>query len=154
QLGFSPTLFDGDSYGTWLPMYVAAFGGQLTSADGKKITANCPQCVAALQWEVNLFKTLGVTEVDRFLSAANSQEYSPANVFFTGKVAMVVDGEYYTQPKNVFKIKKGFAWDVAPLPYPAGHPELANGGADYGNLTMMMKSTKNPDAAFKVLMYM
>lgn len=154
QLGFSPTLFSGDSYGTWLPMYAAMFGGKLASADGKTITANCPQCVAALQWEVNLDKTLGVTEVDRFLSNANAEEYSPQNVFLTGKVAMIVDGEYYTQVVPNYDKKKSLVWDVAPMPYPAGHPELANSGADYGNPTVMMRSTKNPDAAFKVLMYM
>lgn len=152
QLGFSPTLFESDSYGTWLPMYDAMFGGRLASADGKKITANCAQCVQALQWESSLFKSEGGAEVDRFLSGANNAEYSAANVFFTGKVAMIVDGEYYTQMVDFYKAK--LDWDVAPMPYPAGHPELANSGADYGNPTMIMKSTKNPDAAFKVLMYL
>jgi multiple sugar transport system substrate-binding protein len=153
QLGFSPTLFASDSYGTWLPMYTAMFGGRLASADGKKITANCAQCVAALQWEANLYKAQGGTEVDRFLSGAGAAEYSASNVFFTGKVAMIVDGEYYTQMVNFYKAKN-LSWDVAPMPYPAGHPELANSGADYGNPTMIMKSTKNPDAAFKVLAYL
>ena len=153
QLGFAPTLFGGDSYNTWLPVYIAMFGGHMVSADGKTITANCAQCVAALQWEANLYKAIGPTEIDRFLSGANNQEYSSSNVFFTGKVAMIVDGEYYTQMVDFYGAKS-LDWDNVPLPYPAGHPELANSGTDYGNPTMIMKSTKNPDAAFKVLEYL
>jgi multiple sugar transport system substrate-binding protein len=153
QLGFAPTLFGGDSYNTWLPVYVAMFGGKLASADGKKITANCPQCVAALKWEADLYKVLGPTEVDRFLSGASGAEYSRSNVFFTGKVAMIVDGEYYTQMVDFYGAKN-LDWDNVPMPYPAGHPELADSGTDYGNPTMIMKSTKHPLEAFKVLEYM
>jgi multiple sugar transport system substrate-binding protein len=153
QLGFAPPLFGGDFSVTWFPVYVAMFGGRLASADGKTITANCPQCVQALQWEVNLYKAIGPTEIDRFLSNAGQTEYSHGNVFFQGKVAMVVDGEYYTNMVPAYA-PKGFQWENVPLPYPAGHPELANSGVDYGNPAMIMKGTKNPEAAFKVLEYM
>jgi multiple sugar transport system substrate-binding protein len=153
QLGLAPNTFGSDFAVTWFPVYVAMFGGHLASADGKTITANCTQCVAALQWEANFYKTVGPTEIDRFLSNANQTEYSHGNVFFQGKVAMIVDGEYYTNMVPAYA-PKGFQWENVPLPYPAGHPELANSGVDYGNPTMIMKGTKNPQAAFKVLEYM
>jgi multiple sugar transport system substrate-binding protein len=153
QLGFDPILYAGDYSNTWLPAYVAMFGGQLASADGKKITANCAACVAALQWEVNLYKTIGPTEVDRFESGAAAAEYSHSNLFVTGKVAMILDGEFYTQVTSNYG-PKNLQWDNAPLPYPAAHPDLAGSGVDFGNPTMIIKGTKNPLAAFKVLEYM
>ena len=64
QLGFDPLLYASDYNGTWLPGYVAMFGGTLASADGKKIIANCTACVAALQWEASLYKAVGAIEID------------------------------------------------------------------------------------------
>ena len=153
QLGFDPALYAGDYNGTWLPAYVAMFGGQLASSDGKKITANCTACVAALEWEAGLYKTIGATEIDRFESGASAAEYSHSNLFVTSKVAMILDGEFYTQVATNYG-PKDFQWDNAPLPYPAAHPELAGSGVDFGNPTMIVKGTKNPLAAFKVLQYM
>ena len=153
QLGFAPTLYGSDFNVTWLPVYITMFGGRLASADGKKITANSPQCVAALKWEADLYKAIGATEINRFLSNQSNLEYTHANAFLTGKVAMITDGEYYTQVVANYG-PKNFQWDVAPMPYPAAHPELANSGMDYGNPTMIMKSTKHPLEAFKVLQYM
>jgi multiple sugar transport system substrate-binding protein len=74
-------------------------------------------------------------------------------LFVTGKVAMILDGEFYTQVTSNYG-PKNLQWDNAPLPYPAAHPDLAGSGVDFGNPTMIIKGTKNPLAAFKVLEYM
>jgi multiple sugar transport system substrate-binding protein len=152
QLGWGPALFGGDYIGTWLAVYMTMFGGSLVDPTGKKITANCKACVAALTWETNYYKTIGPTNIDKFASGFGA-EYSPANAFFTGKVAMIVNGEYYSHMTRDYA-PKTFNWGNVPLPHPANRPDLANSGLAGGNPGMILKGSKHPDAAFKFLMYM
>ena len=42
---------------------------------------------------------------------------------------------------------------MAPLPYPAGHPELAGTGMAGGNPGMIMAASKHPDEAFQFLQW-
>lgn len=153
QLGMAPTLYGSDFVGTWLPVYATMFGGKLADPSGKKITANCAACVAALTWETNYIKAVGPAAYDRFTSNANNVEYSPANLLFTNKLAMVINGEYWTGMVNAYA-PKGFQWGNVPLPYPAKRPDLANSGMAGGNPGTIMKGTKHPLEAFKFLEYM
>jgi multiple sugar transport system substrate-binding protein len=153
QLGWAPTLYGSDYIGTWLSVYMAMFGGKLVDSSGKKITANCKECVQALQWETDFIKWVGPTEMDRFTSAANSQEYSPSNLLFTDKLAMVINGEYWTGMVNAYA-RKGFQWGNTALPYPANRPDLAGTGIAGGNPGTLMKGSKHPQEAFKFMQYM
>jgi multiple sugar transport system substrate-binding protein len=153
QLGWAPLLYGSDYVGTWLPVYATMFGGKLVDPSGKKITANCPECIAALQWETDYEKWVGPAEMDRFTSSANAQEYSPANLLFTDKMAMTINGEYWTGMINAYA-RKGFEWGNVPLPYPANRPGLANSGMAGGNPGTIQKGTKHPLEAFKFLEYM
>ena len=153
QLGWAPTLYGGDYVGTWLPVYVTMFGGSLADPSGKRVTANCAACVAALRWETGYIKAVGATEMDRFTSNANNTEYSPANLLFTNKLAMVINGEYWTGMVKAYA-RKGFQWGNVPLPYPANRPDLANSGMAGGNPGTIMKGSKHPLEAFKFLTYM
>lgn len=153
QLGWAPTLYGGDYIGTWLSVYMTMFGGKLVDPSGKKITANCKECVQALQWETDFIKWVGPTEMDRFTSNANNQEYSPANLLFTDKLAMVINGEYWTGMINAYA-RKGFQWGNAPLPYPSNRPDLAGTGVAGGNPGTLMKGSKHPQEAFKFMTYM
>ena len=152
QLGWGPALFGGDYIGTWLAVYMTMFGGSLVDRTGKKITANCPACVAALTWEANYYKKIGAANIDKFTSGFGA-EYSPANAFFTGKVAMIVNGEYYARMTRNYA-PKTFDWANVPLPHPANRPDLANAGMAGGNPGTIMKGSKHPAEAFKFLMYM
>lgn len=153
QLGWAPTLYGGDYIGTWLSVYQTMFGGKLVDSSGKKITANCPQCVQALQWETDFIKWVGPTEYDRFTSSANAQEYSKANLLFNNKLAMAINGEYWTGMVNAYA-PAGFQWGNVPLPYPAAHPELAGTGVAGGNPGTLMKGSKHSLEAFKFMEYM
>ena len=153
QLGFGPVLFGGDYIGTWLPVYVKMFGGSMVDPSGKKITANCAECVKALQWEADFYKTIGAAAVDRIQANQSNLEYTPANLFTTGKVAMIVNGEYYTGVTQAYG-PKNLDWSQAPLPYPAARPDLANSGIAGGNPGFILKGTKHPFEAFKFMEYM
>src|SRR5207245_6819864 len=82
QVGFAPTLYGGDYIGTWLSVYQTMFGGKLVDSSGKKITANCTACIAALQWEADLIKSIGATELDRKSTRLNSSHGSISYAVF------------------------------------------------------------------------
>lgn len=149
QLGMLPTWAGSDFVGTWLPVYMTAFGGTLVDSTGTKITANCAQCVQALQWERDFYDKWGPTRIDRFNSQFAALASSAGNAFFSGKTAMVVEGEW--NPKFAEEYAPKVDWGVAPLPYPAGHPELLGSGMAGGNPGTIMKGTKHPDEAWAFL---
>ncbi len=151
QLGWGPTLYGGDYIGTWLPVYMTIFGGSLADPAGKKISAICPECVAALAWEADYFKKVGPANIDKFASGFGS-EYSPANAFLTGKVAMIINGEYYSHVVRDYA-PKTFEWGNVALPHPASRPDLANYGMAGGNPATIMKGSKHPKEAFDFLRY-
>jgi multiple sugar transport system substrate-binding protein len=147
QLGFSPTFNAGAFIGTWLPVFATTFGGSLTDSTGKKITANCTACIAALNWETGFFTRQGASAVDKFLSSGGT-----ADLFDSGRIAMAINGEW--QPFFIATdAPKGFSYGVAPLPHPANRPDLANYGMVGGNPGTIMKGSKNPDAAWQFLSY-
>lgn len=149
QLGMLPTWAGSDFVGTWLPVYITAFGGKLIDSSGKQVTANCPQCVQALQWERSYYDKWGASRIDRFSSQFASLASAAGNAFFSGKTAMVIEGEW--NPKFAAEYAPKVDWAVAPLPYPAGHPELLGSGMAGGNPGMIMKGSKHPDEAWNFL---
>jgi multiple sugar transport system substrate-binding protein len=152
SLAILPTYAGGDFVGTYLPVYINMFGGQLASSDGKKITANCPQCVQALTWEANYYKTVGVSNVDHFGAYNNPNVGSPQNLFLTNKIAMYISGEWNPQFIKHYGDPKHFSYGVVPLPVPAarGHVNVAEAG---GNMGFIMRKARHPDEAFKYLMW-
>jgi len=152
SLAMLPTYGGGDYVGTYLPVYITTFGGRLMSADGKTITANCAACVQALTWEANYYKTVGVSNVDRFGAYNNPNVGSPQNLFLSGKIAMYISGEWNPKFISVYG-SKTFVYGVAPLPYPAARPQLANSGMINGNMGYVMRKAAHPDEAFKFLMW-
>ncbi|MEU7892453.1 ABC transporter substrate-binding protein [Nonomuraea sp. NPDC049152] len=98
------------------------FGGDWFDAAGKPTPSN-PGNVAALRFYTdNVTARYGADKVLKFTSGFG--EYaSPQNPFYTGKVAMVIDGEW--QPRFIKDSAPDLDWGVAPLPYPSGQPNLA-----------------------------
>ena len=149
QMGILPTFGGSDFVGTWLPVYMAAFGGRLIDASGKTLSTNCAACLAALQWERDLYDRWGPSRIDRFQSQFQSIYSGNGNAFFSGKTAMLIEGEYYVKQAQQYAPKLDYA--LAPIPYPAGHPEIANSGMAGGNPGMIMAGSKHPDEAWQFL---
>jgi multiple sugar transport system substrate-binding protein len=151
QAGMLPTYAGNDFVGTWLPVYVAGFGGHMTDSTGTHITANCLPCISALQWERAYYDRWGATTIDRFQSRfTGGQQYSgPGNAFLSGSTAMAIEGEYYVKQEQVYKAHLDYG--VAPMPYSTAHPELAGTGMAGGNPGMIMAGSKHPDQAFAFL---
>jgi multiple sugar transport system substrate-binding protein len=150
SIGFSPTYSSPDFVGTFFSLYVNMFGGRIVSPDGKKITANCPQCLKALQFEQQVYKIEGTSNIEHFGEFGNPTPDGPQNLFLQGKIAMEISGEWNPQFVKQYG-PKGFEWGVAPLPYPAAQPSLANAGEAGGNMGYIFRKSPHPDEAFKFL---
>jgi multiple sugar transport system substrate-binding protein len=93
------------------------FGGSFYDEANKKITANDPKVVAAMDWMLGYAKRLDITKVEAF--ATGFGDYmSPQNPFFVGKEAMTQVGEWFIS--FVDKFAPGLDYDFTSYPAPEG----------------------------------
>ncbi|MGP3963854.1 ABC transporter substrate-binding protein [Nonomuraea sp. 3N208] len=99
-----------------------AFGGNWDGTDPATPapTPGDPGNLAALKfWQDNITKKYGADKVSAF-KAGWGQYMSAQDPFYTGKVAMVIDGEW--QAVSIPKNAPGLEWGVTPIP--AARPDL------------------------------
>src|SRR5712691_28814 len=92
------------------------------------------KAVTIMYWNVLAFST-----------GFGDQYMSPDYPFYTGKLAMYVDGEWQTGPNFITKFKPELNYGVAPFPPPADHPERANTAVVQGTVAIIPANAKNPD---------
>ncbi len=108
SVGFIPQL-----PGYWDPLWGYFFGGAPWNGSNA-ITANAPANIAAYQWIESYPKRFGVHDLLTFTDGFGNLA-SPQNPFFTGRVAMEMNGVWiYNFIKNY--APPGFEWGVAPFP--------------------------------------
>lgn len=128
------------------------FGGHLTDPITGRITANDPGNVAGLTWYCDLVKRLGgIEQINAFSSGFGSNQ-GANNPFFTGKVAMQIDGEW--NPYWVSRYAPQLSYGVAPVPPPAAHPERARTTAIGGNVFCIPTDSKHAVEAAQFLVWM
>lgn len=110
QVGFLPNFGN-----VWLYMYAWQNGGEFMSPDGRTCTLSAPENVEALQYMVDLTNDLGGWDkIAAFTSGFRGEALDP---FLTGKVAMKVDGNWFTN--SIARYKPTLDFMVAPAPVPA-----------------------------------
>jgi ABC-type sugar transport system permease subunit/ABC-type glycerol-3-phosphate transport system substrate-binding protein len=109
QVGFIPM------YGnSWLYLYGWQNGGEFLSPDGRKCTLNDPKIVEALDWVTGVYnETGGVKNIDGYTSAFQEGDMDP---FITGKIAMMVSGNWILA--NIAQYKPDLHFGVVPAPVP------------------------------------
>jgi len=146
QLGLLP---NGGIYGggaNFYQLWGQVFGGGWYNAATKKVTAEDPHNVQALTWLSRFWKTYGPSKLDRFQAGFGT--YLTANdPFYRGKVAMLIDGDWW--PFGY--LPKRFHLGGSYLPYPDGHPELAHTSGVFGDVMLIPKGSKHPDLAWKFI---
>lgn len=126
QIGFIP------NYGnSWLYLYSWQMGGEFMTPDGRTCTLDNPQTGGALEWMVGVYDMLGGADaVTAFTATFLSEEFDP---FFTGKVAMKIDGNWVLN--NIARWAPELDFAVAAAPIPAarlrGEAPFDNGEAKY-----------------------
>jgi multiple sugar transport system substrate-binding protein len=149
QIGFLPDQAWGHS-----ELYLAMYGTAWYSPDGRKVTANTQPAIDALTWEQQFYTKYGVDNVMSFSSGWADTYMSADYPFYTGKLAMYVDGEWMTGPNFISAFKPEASYGVAPFPPPADHPERANTAVAQGTAVVIPSGAANKDASAKLLAWM
>ena len=138
--------------GTTLTTLGYAFGGTWDGADGKTPSPQDPANIAALKfYQDNIVNKYGAAKVQKF-TAGWGQYMSAQDPFYTGKVAMVIDGEW--QPVNIPKTAPNLKWGVANIPVPAASPNLAGTTQLTASTLFIPKNAQHKQAAFEFMKYL
>jgi len=149
QVGFLP-----DQGWTHDDLYVRMFGGFWYNEDGQHVTANSQPMIDSLTWQQQFYSKYGADKV-LALSSGWADAYMSADYpFYTGKMAMYVDGEWMTGPNFISAFKPEASYGVAPFPPPADHPERANTATVGGTVAVIPSGAPNKDASAKLLAWM
>ncbi|HZU14335.1 MAG TPA: ABC transporter substrate-binding protein [Chloroflexota bacterium] len=137
RLGFVP-----DYPASNLEVFAWLFGGDWFKNNGRTSTAALSANIRALQWEQSFYQKYGRSSVKRFV-AGFGQYLTAADGFESGKVAMMLDGEW-----NIAFVKenvKRFQIGAAPFPAPAGM--TSRNGTSYIDTNPQVIPTGSPHAA-------
>lgn len=128
-----------------------SFGGQWVDANGKP-TANDPGNIAALQfWVDTVLNKYGVDKVKRFLSGFG--EYASAQApFYTGKVAMITDGEWQSQ--FIKQYAPDLKWSAGPVPFIDASPELEGTAGLAASTFFIPANSQHKKEAWEFLKYL
>jgi multiple sugar transport system substrate-binding protein len=140
QLGWMPA---SQSYSIDLAM---AFGGKFYDSETGAVTANDPNIVKALEWDLNLAQSYGLDKVNAFTSGFSTGD----NPFFLGKVAMTIDGCW-----NVAFIKE-YAPDIeyGAASVPAVDPAYARSGNVGTNPIVIPNGIEHVDEAWEFALFL
>jgi len=127
------------------------FGGDWFDTADKPTPQN-PGNLAGLQFYTdNITAKYGADKVQKFTSGFG--EYaSPQNPFYTGKVAMVIDGEW--QPRFIQQNAPSLDWGVAPLPYPEARTDLAGTTQLTASTLFIPRNSQHKQQAWTFLKYL
>jgi multiple sugar transport system substrate-binding protein len=148
QLGFVP-----DFSWSHLDQYAAAFGGYFVNEDGTEVLLTSDPVVNALKWEQQFYSNYGADEVLRFVSSTGEYD-SAEHGFMSGKIAMMVDGEWMTGDNFIGLFAPELWYGVAPIPYPEGQPERAGTNLVQGTVVVIPSGVKSLEASGKLLAWM
>lgn len=144
--GFVPFLdFFENNVATWTA------GWDLTWYDdsGVAAMADDPQWTAMFEWQKELVDWYGYDNLQRYV-AGLGEEFTAENPFHTGKLAMMVDGEW----------RVAFVADQAPdtayatAPIPTVDESTYGGGTISGTTVGIPKGSKYPEAAWLLAQYL
>jgi multiple sugar transport system permease protein len=142
RVGFAPLLGQGFLY-----HYAWLNGGSFVTPDGRTCTLDAPANVDALRYIVDLYDRLGgVERVDAFKSTFRAGELEP---FLVGKVAMVIDSDYFQHVIADYAPRMRFA--VAPPPAARGQESVTWSG---GFSWVIPSGAKHPEMAFELIRFL
>ncbi|HKP18793.1 MAG TPA: extracellular solute-binding protein, partial [Gaiellaceae bacterium] len=151
-VGFDPNMnFYLGGYGNGASGYQPLIGASYFDKDGKSSLASDPAWAKFLRWQKSLVDFFGYDKLVRWQAGAGD-EFAPSHPFETGKLAMMLDGEW-----RVAFIKNEhpeLQYATAPMPVADDHPELYGAGAVNGTIIGIPKGGKNRDQAWALVKYL
>ncbi|MGD0725331.1 MAG: extracellular solute-binding protein [Spirochaetia bacterium] len=148
---YSATSIDRFGYIPWLdygndnPFYWGwMFGAKIFDTASKKLYLTEKPLVDVYRWMNKYAQKKGPTEMQAFTSGFGVL-FSPDHPFMTGKVAMTVVGNWFTNALRIYAPNLEYA--VAKVPTPAGG--RAGGTTFQSNVFLLPKGAKRPDLAYR-----
>jgi multiple sugar transport system substrate-binding protein len=145
QAGFIP-----DYPGKNLTEFSELFGCKYYDAAAKKITINSPACVAWFDWYKKWYDEYNKKDALTKLVASKGSE--DEDLFYTGKVAMGLFGEWVPGAAYAPNFAPNLKYETAP--FPALSSDLYGAGFVNGNAFFIPKGSEDPAAAAKFGMYL
>ena len=121
------------------------FGGSFYNEQERKITANDPKIVSAMEWLLSYNKWCDPKKHAAF-SAGLGGYWSPENPFFAGKVAMSGYGEWLVQ--FGLKYNPKLKYGIFAFPTPDGNTNSTLFG---GSMFVIPKNSKHPKEAWEFI---
>jgi multiple sugar transport system substrate-binding protein len=131
-----------------------AFGAKWYDESLKPTIASDPNWAKMLQWQKSLVDAIGYNKLQKFAASlgGSDSEFSPQNGFETGKIAMMIDGEW----RNAFiegdKSKVNYA--TAPFPVDDAQSDLYGTQLVGGTIAGIPKGVKHPAESWLLLKFM
>lgn len=129
---------------------VWAFGGDFYDSSAKKITANDPAIIKALEWERSFYSKYGPQKVQDFVTSGG-QYLTAQDLFESGKLAMAIDGEWVIRfiQENVPQLDKDLG--AAYIPVSSNRQDLYGTSYIDVNPQIIPRGCKYPEEAWKFI---
>lgn len=128
------------------------FDADWYNEDGtRSAIATDPAWKAMFEWQKSFVDWYGADNLRRFVAGAGN-EFSAANDFYTGRVAMLLDGEWRTA--FIADEKPDLPYATAPFPVPDDRADAYGMGPMYGTIIGMPRGSPHPAEAWLLLQYM
>ena len=150
--GYMPLL--GFYSGNTVNVYGRAYGSKWYDDSGKPSLATDPTWAKMLEWQKAFVDAIGYDKLQKFAAklGGGDSEWSSAHGFETGKIAMMIDGEWRTAFIKADKSKVNYA--TAPTPAADDHPELYGSGQVGGTIIGIPKGVKHAAESWLLVKYM
>jgi multiple sugar transport system substrate-binding protein len=149
--GFVPLL---GFYENTVNIFGHAYGAQWYDSPLKPALSSDPNWAKMLQWQKALVDAIGYEKLQKFVAklGGTDSEFSAQNGFETGKIAMLVDGEWRVAFIEGDKSKVNYA--TAPFPAADDHPELYGSQLIGGTIIGIPKGAPHPAESWLLLKFM
>jgi multiple sugar transport system substrate-binding protein len=128
-----------------------AFGGKWYDDQGNPTPDDAGNLAALHFWVDNVVKKYGADAIKKF--EAGYGEYASAqNPFYTGKVAMTLDGEW--QPVFIKQYAASLDWGVVAIPYPENQTNLAGATQLTSSMFFIPKNAPHKQQAWEFIKYL
>jgi multiple sugar transport system substrate-binding protein len=146
--GYNPFLgFYQNSAANYGPLW----GAKWTNAKGSSTLATSPGWSKFLRWQKSLVDWYGYKNLVKY-NAGAGDEFAASHPFETGKMAMMMDGEWRVAFLAAEHPELDYA--TAPMPVDSAHPELYGSGYVNGTIIGIPKNGKNREQAWQLLRYL
>lgn len=143
RLGFIPWIDAGEDAFLW----GWVFGADFLKENGD-IYLQDPKLEKMFTWMNSYAKKYNPEKIKSYTSGFGGA-FSPDHPFFTGKVAMTINGNWFANALNIYA--PDIEYRVAVIPHPEGGRE--NATTFDTNVFMIPKGAKNVEAALKFIQY-